>query len=316
MPGGEVVITGIGMVTPLGDSFTETRSAWLCGLSASVGRLGELYGTPAAGRAAAVPNIADAAGRLGGSRMLKYMSEAGLYGSLAAREALTECRAVQRFAPERIGLYAAAGLAAVNPAEVQKTIDSSIDDFGNFSCGLLGERGLSVTNPLLSFKILANMPPCIISIMECIKGPNFIFAPWEGQAAAALLEAWRAVSDGEVDAALAGAADSPAHPSVLVYLMQSGLISQDEFASSGAAYLFLESSSTARRDGVQALARISEISVSNEAGGVSDPIAHRMGRMYAAAPAVLMGLSCVDKNLGCHMRGVDGLGFSAVLEKA
>jgi len=316
MPLSDVAITGIGMVTPLGGSFAETSSAWISGLSAMPGQLAGLSGTAAAMRQAAVPDVSDNVKRLGGGRMLKYMSEAGLYGSLAAREALSVSDALRRFAPERIGLYAATGLAAVNPSDVQRTIDASIDDAGNFACGLFGSRGLSATNPLLSFKILANMPPCIVSIMEGIKGPNFIFSPWEGQAAAALEEAWRAVSEGEVDAALVGAADSPANPSVLVYLIQSGLISEDEFPSSGAGYLLLESSSTAERDGVRTIAYLSSVSVSNDGSGPCDPIAHRMGRMYAAAPPVLLGLSCIDHTLSCIMSGVGGQGFSALVKNA
>ena len=90
------------------------------------------------------------------------MSDAAVLGCLAAREALTAARAREHFAPEAIGLYAATGLAAASVNDVRPMIEQSIDEAGKFSCKRMGERGLVATNPLLSFRILANMPPCLV----------------------------------------------------------------------------------------------------------------------------------------------------------
>ncbi len=245
----EVVITGMGMITPLGATFAECARAWREGRSAVRQPLPELNGTPLEG--VGVPPLPDikAAERLGSRRMLKYMSHAAVLGCLAGREALENASVKARFSPERVGLYAGTGLATADIDEVKAMVEASIDEGGQFSCRLLGEHGLAATNPLLSFKILANMPPCLISIIECIKGPNLVFTPWEGQTGAALVEAWKAVASGEVDCALAGAADNAAHPATFVYLYHAGLLRGEEYPASGAAYFVFERRETAERDG-------------------------------------------------------------------
>jgi hypothetical protein len=52
---------------------------------------------------------------------------------------------------------------------------------GRFDPTRFGQAGLRAVSPILSFKILSNMPLCFVSICENIQGPNGIFTPWEGQ---------------------------------------------------------------------------------------------------------------------------------------
>jgi len=287
----EVVATGIGIMGPLGATASEFKASWEAGDRAVRQPLKELAGTPLESAEIAVLPPFDAAERLGGRRMLKYMSDAAVLGCIAAREALLEADALKRFTPERIGLYAATGLAAANVRDVATMIEESIDDQGEFSCQLLGTRGLAATNPLISFKILANMPPCLISIMEGIRGPNLIFTPWEGQAGAAIQEAWLAVRNGEVDCALVGAADTASCPSTFVYLRQSGLLKDNEFPASGAAYLVLESGASARRDGARAYCAVRRVEMATSESAMHDPLSERIGRTFAGAPAILLGLA-------------------------
>lgn len=287
----DVVVTGVGMIGSLGCTATDFARGWEVGRCAETATLPDLQGTPLEAHVAAMLPAFDAAQRLGGRRMIKFMSDASVLGCIAAREALQEARVLQRFPAEQIGLYAGTGLAAANVNDVRPMVEQSIGDDGLFSCRLLGERGLSATNPLLSFKILANMPPCLISVMEGIKGPSLIFTPWEGQTASAIAEGWRAVASGQVECAVVGAADTAAYPSTLVYLRQSGHLRGDEFPASGAAYLVLERAESAARDGVRSYARIKDARVMYSTD-IFDPLAARLGRTYAAAPALLLGLAC------------------------
>lgn len=301
-----VVITGMGMVTPLGITSAECLRAWHEGRYAGRQSLPELNDTPLEGiGVATLPGIKPAE-CLGSRRMLKYMSQSAVLGCVAAREALENAHAKVRFSPERMGLYAGTGLATADIDEVRTMVEASIDESGQFSCRLLGERGLAATNPLLSFKILANMPPCLISIIECVKGPNLIFTPWEGQTGAALLEAWKAVGMGEVDCALAGAADNAAHPATFLYLHQAGLLRTGQYPASGAAYLVFERLETARRDGRQIYAEIENVSLSVSDEGVNDPLSEPMGRTFAAAPAILLGLKSMSGAASLSICGVDG----------
>lgn len=301
----EVVVTGVGLIGPLGTTAREFAQAWQNGSAAVRHPLRELASTPLEAEAAAHVPPFDAAARLGSRRMLKYMSPAALLGCVAAREALTEAAARERFDPWQIGLYAGTGLAAATVDDVKTLIQESIDEHGKFSCRLLGARGLAATNPLLSFRILANMPPCLISVIEGIRGPNLIFTPWEGQTAAALLEGWWAVATGEVACALVGAADTAAFPSTFVYLRQAKLLEKNEYPACGAGYVVLETEATANRDGRPIHARIRAMDVTSSGTGVADPLSPRIGRTFAAAPAVLLGLAALCGWPSMSISGVD-----------
>ncbi len=314
MEGSEVVVTGIGMLTPLGATAGETHGAWRSGRQARFAPLPELAHTPLGTAQIALMPDFDPGERLGSRRMLKYMSESAVLGCVAAHEAAADASIQKRFRPERIGLYAGTGLAAARIEEAAPMLRESVDENGRFSCRLLGERGLAATNPLMSFKILANMPPCLVSIIEGVKGPNMIFTPWEGQTGHALLEAWRAVSEGEVDCALAGGADAPAHPFTLLYLSQAGLLGEDEKPANGAAYVVMERAESARRDQQRVYARTAHMEVSASGDRPHDPLAARMGRCFAAAPAIALCLACQVEGMATSVCGADGQEFRAELE--
>jgi len=308
------VVTGIGMITPLGADARETLQAWRSGRRAEFAPAAEFSGTPLEGAETAVAAAFDPGERLGSRRMLKYMSGAAVLGCVAAHEASADADVSGRFRPERVGIYAGVGLAAARAEDVVPVLRASVDEEGRFSSRLLGERGLAVANPLLSFKILANVPPCLVSIIEKVKGPSLIFTPWEGQTGQAFFEAWRAVADGEVDCALAGAAETAAHPSTLAYLVQAGLLRPGERAADGAAYVVIERAGSAQADGRRVYARIAGMEVGAWEGGPCDPLAERMGRCFAAAPAIAFGLACRTPGMGVAVGGADGQGFRADLE--
>ena len=301
----EVAITGVGMISPLGATADACAHAWRMGHCAQRRPHPGLAGTPLEDIGVATPPEVDVAKRLGGRKMVKYMSDAALLGCIAAHEALEDAAVSKRFAPERMGLYAGVGLAAANPDEIMDMVDKSVDANGELSCGLLGERGFAATNPLLSFKILPNMPPCLISIVEGIKGPNLIFTPWEGQTGAAIQEGWLAVASGAVDCALVGAADTPAHPSTFVYLRQSRNIGEEDDPANGAAYLVLETRQSARRDGKTVYATLENVAIASCEGGVEDPLSERMGRSFAAAPAILLALTALTGGRAAAICGAD-----------
>jgi 3-oxoacyl-[acyl-carrier-protein] synthase II len=310
-----VVITGIGMVTPIGATNADTVSSWQAGAEAIRVRSESLQGTVLASQEIALLPSFDPAQRLKNRKMLKFMSRAATLGCVAAHEAMEDAEAQRRFAAESIGLFAATGLAGIDMAEAMPMIRASLGEDGNFSCLNLGSSGLAAANPLLSFKILANMPPCLASIIEGIKGPNLLFTPWEGQCGAALLEAWQAVATGEVDCALAGGADNATVPTVLAFLRKAELLRADECASAGAGYVVMERLSTALRDHRRIYAKILDIRITPCDGSAEDPLAQRIGRTYAAAPALLLGLAAQQSLPDSHMVGADYMDVEIELEK-
>lgn len=311
----QVVITGIGIVSPLGTTAETSHSGFIASEKPTLKQIAEFEGTSLEDMRVAPAKEFNARERLGSRKMLKFMSEASVLGNVAAREALTDADVKQRFSPENIGLYAATGLAAADIREVKPVIEASINDDGEFDTRLFGERGLPKTNPLLSFKILANMPPCLVSIQEKIKGPNYIFTPWEGEAGAAILEGYHAVLNGEVDCAVVGGADAPTHPSTLVYLIQSGTVSQNDIAASAASYMVLESEESALRDNKRIYAKVSDVIMVNDAGKFNDPLVSKIGRTFAASAPLNIALAAMDDHSQTvTLTGQDGQTFKACVE--
>ncbi len=312
----DVVITGIGMVTSLGATAAETADAWHRGESARPRPIKELKGTVLENlKVCSLPEF-DAPGRLGGRRMMKFMSRTAVLGCLAAREALADAGVKGRFHPDRVGIFAGTGLPSLDFDEVKDSMLASFDEDGRFSSRLFGEKGLGNSNPLVAFKILPNMPPCIISVMEDIKGPSYVFTPWEGQTASAIQEAWLAVRSGEVDCALTGGADTPDHPMNLVFLKKAQLLEDDAYPSSGSAYLVLERAQTASEGGRHIYARLLDVNIfSRRDSPVVDPLASRVGRTFAAAPAIYCGLTALTGGGRIFLCGIDEVCVEMVLEE-
>ena len=275
----EVFLTGLGLVSPFGVGSHPFFDGLAAGATGAHRPLLQLEGSPLEGQEVGwVPGLEEALGTLP-AKLRKFMSEAAILGCLAGREAWDQAALGGRVDPEQVGIYAATGLTAANYESSRELLSSCIDPGGEFSEALLGSRGLASMNPLDSFRILPNMPPCMLAILLGIRGPSLVFNPFEDQGAAALVEAVLAVAQGDVEAALVGAADTPSAPSSLVYLRQSGLLREDEIPSPGAAYFVLESRSSA--------STLAKITV-RPSGTWVDVCGPRMGRAYAAAPALAL----------------------------
>lgn len=97
-----------------------------------------------------------------------------------------ECRGVsprRSYPPADIALFGATGLAGLPVREVAPLLRASAGANGEFDLTRFGQAGLKAVSPILSFKILSNMPFCFVSINENIQGPNGIYTPWEGEGA-------------------------------------------------------------------------------------------------------------------------------------
>ncbi len=283
----EVLVTGIGVVSPFGVGCQAFLEGLKGAKTAAKCHVKDFDGTILEGlQAGEIPGLSEAAASIPG-KTRKFMSEATLLGCLAGREAWETAALEDRVPSERIGIFAASGLTSADHLAAEEMLALCVDATGMFSPRLLGERGLAQMNPLHSFKILPNMPPCILAMLLGIRGPNLVFNPSEDQAAAALLEGVRAVAEGEADAALVGAADAPSSPPVLAFLHQSGRLQANEWASPGAAYLVLECGPHPRP-----LARITFHS-GGSVPACRDPLAQRLGRTFAAAPALALATACL-----------------------
>ena len=266
-----------------------------------------LCGTPHAQVLAAADVPCDLAAHVPDRRMRKFMSHHAELAAVAARQALHQANPTARgIAPERMGLYAGVGLAAVDISASASLLRASLDEAGAFSVNEFTHKGLRTIHPLWSFHTLANMPGCIVSVVENIKGDNAIYTPWEDQTAFALLEAAAALHRNDIDCAVVVAADTPAHPASLVELAAGALLHPGEVAASGAACLVLERPQQDTDKGLFSLHSM-ELAYTGD-DPITDPLAPYIGRTIAAAP--LMAILLAPKlGLPCHMQGCGGHNF-------
>lgn len=304
----EVSVTGTGIVTCLGDSLAATLAALADGRRVRGESFPSLAGTPCAAYSAVQGAVPDIDAHLADRRMRKFMSRHSELAAAAARQALTESAPLARdIPPERIGLYAGVGLAAVDTRTSIALLRKSLDEHGDFSLNAFARKGLHSIHPLWSFHTLANMPACIVSVLEKIKGDNGIYTPWEDQTAFALLEAAHALRRGDIDCAVVVAADTPSHPTSLVELANAGYLDPTETAAPGAACLVLE------RPSPDASCRLLNLRLALENAPRVDPLAPLIGRTVAAAPLLLVALASPCK-LPRRLTGCGGHTFSFDLD--
>jgi len=163
---------------------------------------------------------------------------------------------------EDIALYGATGLAGLPLAEVRRLVQESTGSDGRFDLQRFGDTALKRVRPVLSFKILNNMPVCFVSIFTGIQGANAVYNPWEGQGAQAIVAGAAAICHGEAQCALVGGCDVKTHELGFIALQQQGVFRswQERGAGcvpgEGAAFLVLESEATAWARGAQIYARL------------------------------------------------------------
>ena len=174
---------------------------------------------------------------------------------------------------EEIALYGATGLCGLPPSEISGLLRNAFAEDGSLSLERFGQIALRRIRPVLSFKILANMPVCFVSIFENLRGPNAVYTPWEGQGAQAIAAGVRAVAEGEVPCAVVGGCDVKTHAFAFASLRQLGMFDSWQRHSTGcipgegAAFLVLEGHEAALRRG----AKVHAVVRRHTAGSVVSP---------------------------------------------
>jgi 3-oxoacyl-[acyl-carrier-protein] synthase II len=263
-----IVITGIGMVTPLGQNPPEILRRIETGQSAAAPPT-RFDATPFACPICAEIKDFQPQPSVAGGKMIRLMNRDAQLAVAAAHLALNDAgvKPGGTYAPEEIALYGATGLAGLPLVEVIPLVQASTGPDGRFDPGRFGEASLRAVSPILSFKILSNMPLCFVSICENIQGPNGIYTPWEGQGAQAIEMAIRSLESGDAGCALVGGCDVKTHEFAFLSLEQQGLFAswqQDRAGMApgeGAIFLVLESADRAIARGARMYAQVSAFSL-------------------------------------------------------
>ena len=269
-----IVITGIGMVTPLGMNPLEVLrriEAGECAAKVPVNFESNLFACPVCAPVVdfqVQPFVSEV-------KTARLMNRDAHLAVAAARLALRDAglRVGAEYSAGDIGLFGATGLAGLPLNDVAPLIKASSDTGGQFDIFRFGEAGLRAVSPILSFKILANMPMCFVAINEGIKGPNAIYTPWEGQGAQAIESGIRALRNGHARCALVGGCDVKTHELSFLSLQQHGVFDSWPAAGcgivpgEGGVFLVLERETEAAARRAKIYARITGMSLGSHRKG-------------------------------------------------
>jgi 3-oxoacyl-(acyl-carrier-protein) synthase len=176
-------------------------------------------------------------------KMRKFMGKQDMLATIAAGLAIRDARLEEAWLKERTGVYMSVGYIPFERSDIEPIARASTKE-GRFSMDLFSTAGFEQANPLLTFRCLPNMPIFHVSLNYGICGPYFVTYPGVGQFYVALEQAVTALRNGEVDAALVGAAADQANFLVRHHFARLPHSVNTVFADAG-AFICLEKRSTA-----------------------------------------------------------------------
>ncbi len=218
-----VVITGLGLVTPLGHA---PEPFWTA-LAEGRGAVGKLQAFPVAGvpcdagaevrdfspKALALPSHKKAL-----AKNMKVMARDIQLAVAAAELAIADGGLAEPGVvdPTRIGIDLGAGLISSDLDELAPALTHSHRPDGTFDFQIYGREGLDQIDPLWLLKYLPNMLACHISILNDCQGPSNSITEAEAASNLAISEAARIIARNRADMMVTGGADSKIHPLSLV----------------------------------------------------------------------------------------------------
>ena len=268
----EVVITGIGVVSPIGigkEAFWDNLLAGRCGLGLASSDVAAGMPPQLFGHVRDFEAKAYVANRKG----LKVMSrdaQLGIAASvLACRDAGVANGSID---PERMGVVLGADQICAPISESQDTYRACCVD-GRFDFGRWVSHGMPASYPLGMLRVLPNMIASHVSIAHDARGPNNTIHESEISGLLAVIESASVIQRGMADIMLAGGASSQMHPLEFARrLVMGGLTPRHEDPSravrpfdagrdghvwgEGAAVVLLESRSHAEKRGARIHARL------------------------------------------------------------
>ncbi|MBN2216572.1 MAG: beta-ketoacyl-[acyl-carrier-protein] synthase family protein [Pirellulales bacterium] len=235
-PQRRVVLTGMGVICPLGSTVEELWESLVAGRS-GVGMLTSpaTDGLPVrfGGEASQFTGKIDNFGPLGDEQKkairkgLKVMCRECQMGVAVAQLALAHAGVKPGSTePERTGISFGVDYLLSIPEEFIEGVRGSLDAAGHFAFGAWPGSGLPRMSPLWLLKYLPNMPASHLAIYNDFRGPNNSITLREAAANMALGEAARTIADGRADRMLVGATGTRLHAMKLIHSIQ-----QSELAS-------------------------------------------------------------------------------------
>jgi 3-oxoacyl-[acyl-carrier-protein] synthase II len=230
-----VVITGIGVISPLGNTPEKLWAALSSGTS-GVRPLatipGEVFSTRYGAEASDFTGSIEDFGPLDKAKSrtikknLKVMCREMQTGIAAAQLALADCKLpLGSVNLDRVGCVYGSDYMLTTPEEFTAAIRNCVDNQGQFSFANWGEKGLGAVEPLWLLKYLPNLPASHIAIFNDLRGPNNSLTMREASSNLAIAEAYSTIVRGHADAILTGATGTKVHPARTIHV-----VTQEEVA--------------------------------------------------------------------------------------
>jgi 3-oxoacyl-[acyl-carrier-protein] synthase II len=270
-----VVITGMGVVCPLG---LTTDEVW-AGLTAGASAVQLIESFPSAGlplhhaaEARCFTGEIDNFGPLESERKkairkgLKVMCRESQMAVAAAQRALHDSAAREHHAPERFGCVFGSDYMLTLPDDFTASVARCRGGDGGFEFDRWASDGMPQLTPLWLLKYLPNMPGSHIAIYNDLRGPSNSLTVREASGHLAVGEATVTIQRGAADIMVAGATGTRVHPMKTVHALQTEQVAYGDgdptrwsrpfdahrsgmVLGEGAAVLILEELSHAQRRG-------------------------------------------------------------------
>lgn len=275
-----VVVTGLGVVSPLGCSAAELWASLRAGRSGLAARESLAEGQF---RTRVVAPVADFNPRrfIGDAKALKLMTRPVRLGVAAAEMAIADAGLpAEGLDPYRIASFVGSPGHAGDRDELLPALAAATGGGAPVDLRAFGAEGIPTINPLWLLKSLANIVLYFVSLKLGAQGPNANICMSGAGGAMAIGEAFRCVRSGRAEVAVAGGYESlleeerleSFEPSGLLYLgdgqpaAASRPFDRDRggfVAAEGAAFLVLEERAAARRRGARVYGEVTGYGVAN-----------------------------------------------------
>jgi 3-oxoacyl-[acyl-carrier-protein] synthase II len=223
-----VVITGIGLVSPLGntaaalwDALISERTGIAELISIPTSALPSKYGAEARGFTGAIEEFGPLEKMLARNikKNLRVMCREIQMGVAVAQLCLSDADLkVDQIDRDRLGVLYGSDYMMTLPGEFASGVRKCLDDKGHFDFNCWAEQGLPAVEPLWLLKYLPNLPAAHVAIFNDLHGPNNSLTSREASANLAVAEAYHTILRGHADRMLAGATGTRIHPGRSVHV--------------------------------------------------------------------------------------------------
>lgn len=315
-----VVITGVGMVSPIGigrQSFWESirgRRSGIRPLSFDHSSLPIHFGGEV--------RDFDAKEYVRPRKSLKVMSREIQFAVTAAELAMTDAGLPPGTVdPDRLGVVYGADMIYCEPEELVEAYRGAMPE-GTFDFSRWGTDAMPRMYPLWMLKYLPNMPACHVAIANDARGPCNSTVLGDASSLAAIAEGFQVIKRGMADCMIVGGTANRLHPTPLVFRSNQWYSHWDgapeeaarpfdaarsgQVPGEGAAALILESLDHARARGATILARVVAAATRHEP--VIDEVPPRGTAIAASIRAALDAAGLQPADIG-H---VNAHGFGSI----